>query len=123
MLDCCCRAYAAMLCASWRMRSGRGPLHEEFGEMTTGNLLEAGVLDLFECGRILRQIDRHVPHSQFGKLLFGGLALRIVRIGEDGHGHSFPPYANRLPLVWKILSATFFDFARLLGPFISIHYP
>ena len=63
-----------------------------------------------------------VPHSQFGKLLFGGLALRIVRIGEDGHGHSFPPYANRLPLVWKALSATFFDFAWLSRPFISIHY-
>ena len=44
MLDCCCRAYAAMLCASWRMRSGRCPLHEEFGEMTTGICLKPASL-------------------------------------------------------------------------------
>ena len=88
-----------------------------------GKRLEASVFDLFEGGRVLRQINGVVTHAQLCELLFGGFALRVARIGEDGHGHCFSSLCNRLPLVRKILSATFFDFARLLGPFISIHYP
>ena len=53
-----------------------------------GKRLEASVFDLFEGGRVLRQINGVVTHAQLCELLFGGFALRVARIGEDGHGHS-----------------------------------